>query len=394
MKSLRLWLVPLVELGAESAIDFEVIDGDRRVLERGSAVPAALPRHARTELVVAAPDVLLFDATVPRLSGSRQRAALPAVAEPMLIGDIAQSFIVSGRPDASGRSTLAVLDRALFRRALELLKRLGIKPASATPEPLALVPHGGRWRLRLGSAYATLRMGERLGIVCSTPVDASPPVELRLALEQAGTARPDAIEVEGEYEFDAAGWTAVLGVPVVTAAVDDARAAPVALELLQYEFAPGIADWRAWRVPAALAATLLLIWIAGLNIDAWLKLREEGQLRAAMTAAFREAFPQVPVVLDPVAQMRRAVADLKAGAGADDASDFLPLAAAFARAAEQGPDAVREMEYRDRALHVQFGPKTLEVAANRDSLTERLAKAGLQARFSDGRLVVRAEGKL
>ncbi|MGH6690870.1 MAG: type II secretion system protein GspL, partial [Gammaproteobacteria bacterium] len=71
MKALRARLPPLGELGADSAVDFEIIDGDRRVLERGIAVPAALPRLPRVELILAAPDVLLLDVALPRLSGAR-----------------------------------------------------------------------------------------------------------------------------------------------------------------------------------------------------------------------------------------------------------------------------------------------------------------------------------
>jgi general secretion pathway protein L len=385
--TLRLWLAPLAELGADSTLAFEVIDGERRVLERGAAVPGALPRLARTELVIAAPDVLLLDTALPRLSGARQRAALPALAEPLLIGDPEQSFIVSGRPDAAGRSTLAVLDRALFRRALELLKRAGIEPATATPEPLALAATPGRWRLRLGGAYGCLRTGERLGTACSVPEDGRPPVELRLALEQAGAAKPEAIEVEGEC--DATAWSEALGGPVVAASRDGEQAPPVVLELLQYEFAPGIADWQSWRVPAALAAALALVWIAGLNVDAWLKLREERQLRGQMNAVFRDTFPQVPVVLDPLEQMRRGLAGLRSGAGTGDPGDFLPLAAAFARAAQAGTDAVRQIEYRDRALQVHFEAQVVDAAAERESMARRLAKAGLEVRFADSTLTVR-----
>jgi general secretion pathway protein L len=389
VRTLRVRLVPLAELGADSALDFEVIDGER-VLERGIAVPAALPRLARTELVIAAPDVLLLDVALPRLSGARLRAALPALAEPMLLGDIEQAFVAAGRADGAGRSTLAVLDRALLGRALELFGRLGIAPASATPEPLTLAARRNRWRLRQGASYGSLRMSERLGIACSGSGGADPPVELRLALEQAGAARPEAIEVEGEC--DSAAWTAALGVAVSMVAPDRARVVPVALELLQYEFAPRMVDWRAWRLPAALAVALALAWIAGLNIDAWLKLREERQLRAQMSAMFREAFPRVAVVLDPLAQMRRGLAEMRSGAGTGDAGDFLPLAAGFAQAAQADAEAVRAIEYRDRSLTVRFEPRAVDSAAKRDALVARLAKAGLAARFSDSMLSVRKEG--
>jgi len=327
---------------------------------------------------------------LPRLSGARLRAALPGLAEPLLLGDIEHAFVAAGRPDGTGRAALAVLDRALFKRALELFARLGIVPASATPEPLTLAAGRGRWRLRLGVSYGSLRMGEQLGIACSGSGGAEPPVELRLALEQAGAARPEAIEVEGEC--DAVAWTASLGVKVLAVAPDRARAAPVALELLQYEFAPRMVDWSAWRLPAALAAALMLAWIAGLNIDAWLKLREERQLRSQMSAVFREAFPRVPVVLDPLAQMRRSLADMRSGAGTGDAGDFLPLAASFAQAVQADNESVRQIEYRDRALQVRFEPKAVDSTAKRDALIERLAKGGLAGKFSDSTLTVRRGG--
>ena len=378
MRTLRIHLCPLGELRAESPLEFDILDKDRRIVERGTAVPAGLPRLPRVELVIAAPDVLLIDAPLPRLSGARLRAALPGLAEPSLAGDVENAFVVASKPDAAGKATLAVLDRALLQRALEVFTRLRLTPVSATPEPLTLPLHAGTWRLRPGRC---LRMSERLGVACSS---GEPPIELRLALEQAGEQRPDVIEVEGE-----AAWEAAPGVKVVTVAPERTKAEPVALELLQYEVAPRIMDWRSWRVPAALAAALALVWIAGLNIDAWMKLREERALRAQINAAFRSAFPQVPVVLDPVAQMRRGMADLRSGAGTGDATDFVALAGSFAQVAQLGADSVREIEYRDRALQVRFEPRAVDTSAKRQALVERLSKAGFSARFSDATLSVR-----
>jgi general secretion pathway protein L len=390
MSTLRVHLCPLADLGADSSLDYEVLDAGRRVLERGAAVPGELPRFPRTEFVIVAFNVLLIDTALPRLSGARLRAALPALAEPMLLGEVEHVFAVAGKPDAAGRATIAVLDRALFKRALELFARLKIEPASATPEPLALVAGPGRWRLTLVGAYGCLRMGERLGIACSRSEGAEPPVELCLALEQSGAARPEAIEVEGEC--DAAAWSASLGVPVFAVAADRGRAAPIVLELLQYEFAPRMADWRAWRVPAALGAALAVVGILGLNLDALLMQREERQLRSQMIAAFHDALPQVPVVLDPLAQMRRALADMRSGAGTGDAGDFFPLAASFAKAAQAEAESVRQLEYRERALQVRFEPRAMDTAQKRDALVARLLKAGLTAKFTESTLSVRRGG--
>lgn len=394
MKTLRLQLCPLAELGADSTLEFEVLDENRAVRERGRAVPGGLPRLSRLELVIAAPDVLLIAAALPPLSGSRLRAALPALAEPHLLADIESAYVVAALAAAANlpgqRATLAVLDRALFARTLELLRRLKLEPASATPEQLALPLHEGHWRLRLGSAYACLRTGPLRGVSCSPAEDAAPPVELQLALQQAGEARPQAIEVEGSCP--AAAWSEALGVPVITVETPATRAQPVAFELLQYEFAPRLVAWRAWRVPAAIAALCALTWLVGLNVDAWLMRREERALRAHMEATLRAAFPATPVVLDPVKQMRRGVTDLRAGAGTADPREFLALAAALARALPAEADAVRALEFRDNTLRVDFEPRVLEAPKKRELLLEQVSAAGLAARFSESTLSVRAKG--
>ena len=391
MKTLRLRLCPLADLGAENPLDFEVLDDDRVIVQRGRAVLAEVPKHRRVELVVAAPDVLLIEATLPALSGSRLRAALPAIAEPHLLSDIESAFVVAaniGR-SAGSRATLAVLDRALFTRALELLRRAKLEPATATPEQLTLPLENDRWRLRLGAVYSVLRMAPLRGIACSAPTSAAP-VEVQLALQQAGeSSRPQAIVVDGE--FPAGEWTDALGLPVVAPEAAEGRAEPVALELLQYELAPRLASWRAWRLPAAVAALLALTWLVGLNVDAWLMRREEHALRARMEATLRAAFPSTPVVLDPVAQMRRGVADLRAGAGSSDPREFLPLAAAVARAVPAS-DAVRALEFRDQALRVDFEPRALEGPKSRELVLEQISGAGLAGRFSDVTLSVKAKG--
>ena len=113
MKALRVRLPPLGELGADSALDFEIIDGDRRVLERGIAVPAALPRLPRVELIIAAPDVLLLDAALPRLSGAKLRAALPGMEPKRADVILAGAILVVEAMRAAGFDRLTVSDRGV-----------------------------------------------------------------------------------------------------------------------------------------------------------------------------------------------------------------------------------------------------------------------------------------
>ena len=388
MRTLRLRLCPLAELGADTSLEYEILDDKRHVVKTDRAVPGALPRLPRTELVVAAPDVLLIEATLPPLSGARLRAALQALAEPHILGDAETAYVAASKRLGS-RATLAVLDRVLLQRALEVLRRVKITPASATPEQLTLTLTEGRWRLRLQPGYGCLRTAELRAIACSAPADGEPPVEVRLALEQAGDARPQAIEVEGPCDTEA--WSKTLGIPVLAPASAPARVEPAALELLQYEFGPRVADWRAWRVPMALAALCALTWIVGLNADAWRMLREERALRARMEASVRQAFPRVPVVLDPVAQMRRGVSELRTGSDAADPRDFLPLAASLARALPGEADVVRALEFREQVLRVDLEPRIIDTPKKREALLEQLAGAGLNASFAENTLTLRSK---
>ena len=385
MSTLRVFLCPLAELGAQSPLDFELLDRRRRILRRGQAVPGSLPKAGRCELVLAAPDVLLVDTVLPKLSGARLRAALPMLVEEFLLADMEDSLVVASVPDrTSGRATVAMLDRGLLLRAVTLFKQLRLRVVSATPEPLALAAAPECWRVRLRDGYGCARTGQGMGMALSPSLDGGPPRELALALAQQPA--PAAIEVEGEC--DAVAWEQALRVPVRRVRDERPLAPAIELELLQYDAAPDAADWARWRTPVALAGVILLLWIAGLNAQAWLALREERALREEMTSLVKESFPEVPVVLDPVVQMRRGVSELRAAAGIDSPTDFFPLATRFAQALADDR-AVRSMEYRDAALHVQFtDARVLDSVQARAALSARLAQDGLEVRFSDEGAVV------
>jgi general secretion pathway protein L len=112
-----------------------------------------------------------------------------------------------------------------------------------------------------------------------------------------------------------------------------------------------------------------------------------------MTAVFREAFPEVPVVQDPLLHARAVLGGLRSGAGTSDPADFIPLATRFAQAVQLDADAVKTIEYRERALYVRFDPRAIDTPGKRDALIERLVKAGLGARMSDSTLIVRSGEK-
>ena len=370
----RVWLPRLAATSADTTLTCEWLDRQRHVQRRGRATLAQLPDTALCELVLHGLDAVLLEVRLPKLDGARLAAALPGLVEERLAGDAEQVHVVAGGRDATGAATAAVVDRTLLARTLTRFAAAQRRVVSATPRPLALPLQPGTWRVRLDDDHGSLRTGPQqgfgFGVDAGTP--AQPPVELRLLLAQSqAQAQPKRIEVEGTC--DTAAWTAALGVPVVASgAVTDAP--PVALELLQYTLAPGTVVGKAWRSTAILAGLLVAVTVVGLNAHAWTLRRQEQDLRGRMADAVRTTFPQVPVVLDPVAQMRRLVADRRPGSGD---GDFLALALTVAHAA--AADSVQMLDYRDGTLRVTFHPGAGTPDAQRNALVAAAAGLGLAA---------------
>jgi general secretion pathway protein L len=348
-------------------LGFEVLDGQRRVKRRGEAVLGGLPKGSGCEIVLDGLDVLLLEVRLPRLSGARLAAALPGLVEERVTGDIERCHVVAAGFGPDGQGTAAVVDRALLRRGLDILQRAGQRVVHATPQPLALFAGQGVWRVRVADGHGSVRTGALTGAAFSA---GSPPLELKLLLAQS-TTRPRAIEVEGDC--DTTAWSEALGV-AVQAAAPAAVAAPVLLDLMQYEFGGSVLPWEAWRGTAVLATLVLVTALGGLNLHAWLLRHQEQTLRAAMVRVVKDVDPQVPIVLDPLAQMRRHVSDLRAGAGTES-EGFLALAAAFGRLASA--DAVQSLQYRDGQLSVRLRGAADGNDAQRKMLIERAAAAGL-----------------
>lgn len=366
---LRIWLPRLAEFDVDASLACEWLGRQRQIQRRARLTLANLPDAIGIELVLHGLDCVLLDVRPPRIEGAKLAGALPGLVEERLATDVDHAHVVVGARDPSGGANAAVVDRALFARAIERFTRARRRVVSVTPRPLALPVRHDRWRVRLDDDHGSVRTGPGSGVGFGTDGSgAEPPLELRLLLAQT-PHRPGTIEVEGRC--DVAAWTAAFGVPVM-AIGPDGEAPPVVLELLQYGFAPGIADAAAWRTTALLAALLVTVSVGGLNAHAWTLHRQEQALRERMATAVRATFPEVPVVLDPVAQMRRLVADRRPAAGG---GEFLALARSVARMVR--PDSIQTLDYRDGALRVTFRSDAAAPEAERTALIGAAAGMGL-----------------
>jgi general secretion pathway protein L len=110
--------------------------------------------------------------------------------------------------------------------------------------------------------------------------------------------------------------------------------------------------------------------------------QERAVLKVQMESTFRQAFPNAQVIVDPMLQMQRQVADLRLKAGQTGPDDFLPLLTRFSTAlGARGTDALAGLEYRDGRLRARFREAFLDGPAARDGLVSACAQQGLKLQF-------------
>lgn len=348
----------------------------------------ALPALRAVTLLFDARDVTLLPVNMPPLSGTRLARALPNLVEDSLLQEAQACALALGPRLPDGRRLLAVIDRNWLEFVIGAFERRGVRVAAAWPAQLALPLAPGGWTVACVNGGLAVRTGEAEGFGWSAAGDATARVEaLSCALDAAAqTGAPaDAVQVHA----DTVDWQASVqqlaargGMPLRFGPLPLPDAAPVDLLSARQGSAgsrwlAGI-DWRAWRLPAAIAAACLVAWLAGLNLHWGSLSRERAALRAEMEQVFRDAFPSAQVVVDPLLQMRRQVGELRLATGQSGPGDFLPLMAAFSEAlGPRAVDGVAAIEYRDGRLRIRLREGFLDGPSATDNLRAACRQRGL-----------------
>lgn len=150
-------------------------------------------------------------------------------------------------------------------------------------------------------------------------------------------------------------------------------------------------QWRstpAWRPARWGLAALLLSLIGGLNAMAWAERNSLQAKQRALTGLLQTTFPDITVVLDAPAQMRRALTRLQQASGTLSADD---LEAMLGAAATADPDAATGS--------VDFAPGDAKLGAwnlpedRLQALQQTLNARGWQASLEDGALRIRPKAR-
>ncbi|MFZ9508180.1 MAG: type II secretion system protein GspL [Burkholderiaceae bacterium] len=366
---------------------------DRPVMARASL--ETLPPMRSVRLIVDARDVTLLRARLPALPAARLQRALPNLLEDQILQDPQTCAWALGGSEGGAERLVAAVDRHWLDVVTQAFERRGIRVTAVWPaQALQLKqPDSVAVLLCVGSSIAVLpAVGDGVGLAAGTELHTRREA-LRSALALLAAAGGG--EVLGLTEDD--GWRAVLresaaeaGVALRLGELPTPGAASV--DLLAAQRSGALArwasafDWRAWRWPLAGALTCAALAVAGLNLHWYALAREQAELLATLDRSFAQVFPAGTTRVDPVLQMQRHVAQLRARAGQASPDDFLPLVVGLSLAlGTQAQDAIGSLEYRDGRLRARFRPGIADTRAARDALELAGRRQGLRLRFDSER---------
>jgi general secretion pathway protein L len=372
-----------------------VSEGREPVLGQGPL--SQLPQRAeRVQLVLPAAEVLITRANLPRSAKRHAGAVLAFAVEEETLGD-PDANQVSWLGSAADADILAVTDRQGLKSWQDALEAAGIGEYEVHCETLMLPLAAGEWSLAWDGREGFVRTGEIEGGATDCGDRETPPLSLRLMLDEAKarieTPKSIALHLSmsapdsgSDTAPDLDAWQRKLGVALRLARPWDWRRAPpeAGVSLVQER-----ARWRlhpatlqrlrpaAWLVAIAFAVHALAL------VADWTRLAsEQRSLRAQMESRFRAAFPDAVAVADPALQMRRKLTDARHAAGQPDGGDFLPMIEKVATALKEVPvGALRIASYESGRMTLELA--TVEEVAVRRIVT-RLVQAGMQVDTAPG----------
>jgi general secretion pathway protein L len=370
---------------------------------------AAVGRSAKVIVIVPATQLLLAEPELPPGSGVRLKRAVPFALEEQLTEDVETLVFALGKRRSGGGTPVAVVARSVLEGWLAQLSTAGIEPTALYADMELLPQNPGQTVLWVEGARLSVRRPGKLpfsveltpltealviaGVIADPPGAVAPGAAAPGAVAPgAGTdprvaenailfaTREDFARVQAEIErvrdqFASLNVQLLPDGPLPWLA--RGLAETDAVNLLQGEFSR-TPDYSVrlnrWRIPAALAAVLLGVYMAG----DYLELREARHRIAALDAEIAEVFAAaMPTaqLQDPRHQMQTRLDRIRhSGPGAQQ---FLRALEVLSGAVSATPDAhIDSLSYREDSLDLKVLAPSLEALSH---LSQLVGKQGLNA---------------
>ncbi len=367
MSRLRVALPPLATLNADSLVAFAWLDRSGQVEHEGQAKLlqlGAVGKIDALECYLHPEDSVATSMELPLLPAAKVSAAVGCAAQALILGNSEQMHVAHSPRDSQGRVQIAWLPRASLQHLGQLLRQAQLKLRGLYPAGYAL-PVGAE-----GSAMV-LRQADYLLVRHSVHSASVHPMadEMLSDLMAQGTSLQWVGEAPAAMLANAlpatARWTGPAPEWGLQGGIQITRAAR--------------GGWGKALVASALA---LLIWTAGLNIYAAREAAQGQQLKAALSERVKQAFPELPVILNPLQQARQQIAARQSGAAQDTSRVFNHLLQQAGNAMPFMSGRVQTLTFTDGELQLKLLPDSRK--APDDGWQATLAQVGVAASATAG----------
>ena len=359
-----------------------------KVARHGRSVAAMLPRADVVVAVMGAMDLSWHHITLPKAPAARMRAALSGMLEEALLDEPEDLHLaLAPRAKAGEKAWVAACDHRWLTAQLMALEKAKLRVDRVVP---ALPPD------ELATAFfhadgnedpaASSDGGSEVMLTWSSAQGVSSwPITGTLAKALLPEPWPEQVRclATPAVAAPAERW---LGRSVEVFALNDQLllASRSLWNLLQFDLTPrskgfaAVADqWRRllspqWRAVRWGLVSLLAVQIVGLNVWAWHQNQQVRLKRAELVSILKQTYPQVRVVLDPMAQMRRETDALRVQSGRLSRDDMESLMSTLAASWPPG-QPVTALEYDGSSLTLSV---PAAVAPGLSGLRERLQGQG------------------
>jgi len=375
MTRLRIALPPLDSLSAGSRVDFAWLDRQGQVSREGQDTLAHLGQTGTTaavECFLHPQDSPLTSLELPSLPAARITAAVACAAQALMLGNPEQMHVAHSPREADGQVYLSWLPRTMLERLALVLSEAQLKLRGLYPAAYALpVPADARLAVCTLDGHLLVRHSLQQAAVHPLADDAlhdllASGVGLLWVGESAAqsgsdsvsASLPDRLPASQRWVGAAPGWG------------------------LQGGMGHGAGARQGWGRAVACCAMALAVWTLGLNLYAAREAAQGQQLKAQMNQRVKQAFPELPVILNPLQQARQQLAARQSGAAADPAQRFSSLVQQAGSAMPFMAGSVQSLTFENGELQLGLLADTRKSSAD-SGWQATLAQAGFEASAND-----------
>ncbi len=310
-------------------------------------------------VIVPGQDILLTDATLPKLSRQRLLQALPFALEEQLIDDVTHLHFAIADYQSDGTLPVAIVANEKMQAWLQIFSALNLSPRAFIPSEFLLPATSDQWQINISDNECIVRTGKFSGFVCEKDT-LNTLIELKLTETEQ---KP----VLNETHFSMQQLLEKTG----------GTLSPQ-INLLQGVYQPKIKGTKIKTI-WILGSLLILAWAAfaifGNLVSLFILEHHSDKIESAINQIYKRNFPQATSIIAPRQRMTEKLHTLSGQAGKNN---FLVLIAILGKSLADAPKVhIQNLDYRDQIMTIEVKASAFE---NLDALTKSLTAKGLSVK--------------